>query len=218
MVLNPVQWRVPPFAIHGHMYEWDAARAQCWVVTRREGVLKRVGHDLRIVVERFFLRASAEQRTAELSVDSESLKVDCALEGERRLPGALSTRDRSTINEQLRSEVLRTRLHPEVRFTSEALTPALWQALTTAYEFSTGPTAQGTPPGPTALPGSVSLCGVTRPVSVQVRATPQGLLAHASIDQTRFGIEPYRGMLGALRVSASVDVYLQIHSSQSTGQ
>jgi len=191
------------------MYEWDAARAQCWVLTRREGVLKRVGHDLRIIVERFSLTASAEQRTVELKVDATSLNVDCAIEGERRLPGVPSSKDRSSINEQLSSVVLRAQQHPEIRFLSQVLPQDSWQQLVGLYEHETD-----APSKAVTIAGELSLCGATRPLSVLVQATSTGLMARATLDQTRFGIEPYRGMLGALRVSAHVDVCLQIPAHQ----
>lgn len=53
-----------------------------------------------------------------------------------------------------------------------------------------------------AVSGDLTMAGETRPVTVQ--RTPDG--GHATLRQTAWGIKPYRGLMGALKVRDDVEV------------
>lgn len=50
--------------------------------------------------------------------------------------------------------------------------------------------------------GELTLAGATRPLEVQ--RTPDG--GHATVTQSEWGIKPYRGLMGALKVRDEVEV------------
>jgi polyisoprenoid-binding protein YceI len=61
------------------------------------------------------------------------------------------------------------------------------------------------------LQGELSLAGQTHPVEFQVHGEEGGTVtAHAEIVQSRWGIKPYTGLLGALKLRDAVDVDVSV--------
>ena len=59
--------------------------------------------------------------------------------------------------------------------------------------------------------GTLTLAGRSRPIRLQVTETgPGAYQASTSIVQSEFGLKPYSGFLGALRVRDAVDVQVQV--------
>lgn len=69
-------------------------------------------------------------------------------------------------------------------------------------------------PGPSRLLGRVTIAGVTRPLGVTLQidrsADRWTVAARCALRQTDFGLTPYSGMLGALRVKDLVEVKADI--------
>jgi polyisoprenoid-binding protein YceI len=58
--------------------------------------------------------------------------------------------------------------------------------------------------------GTLTLTGVSRPVTVEVRRDGERLVAEVLVHQPAFGIRPYSAMLGALKVKADVLVRVSV--------
>jgi polyisoprenoid-binding protein YceI len=160
----------------------------CEVLTRREGVLSAVGHDLRIRATRSSWEVDRAQRRVAATIETASLHVVCAMDHGRDAPEALSDADRQMIDRAMRDDVLEARRFPEIRVQA-------------AFE-GTGDSV--------VVKGRVTLRDVERPF--EARASREGNWWSAScvIDQTAFGIRPYTAMLGALKVRREVEVRVRL--------
>lgn len=164
------------------------AEVACDVITRREGVLSAVGHDLRIRATRSSWTVDAVRGALEGAVDARALRVQCALEGDRDHEGALSAGDKEKIERSMRDEVLDAGRHPEVKVRA---------TFTRDGDRAT-------------VEGFVTVRGVERPFRASARREGGRWRAEATLDQTAFGITPYRAMMGALKVSRDVAVRVSV--------
>lgn len=160
----------------------------CEVLTRREGVLSAVGHDLRIRATRSSWTVDPARSALTGTLEAASLQVACATKDDRDDPGALSESDRQMIDRAMRDDVLEVRRFPEI-----------W--VTASFEVR-GETA--------SVRGRVTLRGVERPFTAEARRDGDGWTASCTLDQTEFGIRPYTAMLGALKVRREVVVRVRL--------
>jgi polyisoprenoid-binding protein YceI len=165
--------------------------------TTREGLGARAGHDLTIEVTRW--RAVVQRDSGRTKVDAEidptSLEVRAGTGGVK----PLSDRDRADIKKELERKVLEVDRHPRVTFSASS--PG-WESEPDASG------AQGVLEGDLELHGQRALV----PLDVEV-GRPDGALrlrARTSIQQSRWGITPYSGFLGALKVADPVEAELDV--------
>ena len=103
----------------------------------------------------------------------------------------LTDRDKREIAVTAR-KVLAADRHPEATFTAAGFTAA----------------AGG---GGGEISGTLTLAGRSQPIRLQVSESGSGsYLATASVVQTQFGIKPYSGFLGALKVRDAVEVRAEV--------
>jgi polyisoprenoid-binding protein YceI len=157
------------------------------VRTYREGVAQMAGHDLIIDVGRWHAGAEVSGEgtlsSLELGVDPRSLEVREGLRGVK----PLTDKDRDKIREDIVGKVLGA---DPISFRS------------TAVESS---------PGRLQVQGELTLAGATRPVSYELEISPDGRVhGTLGVAQTEFGIKPYRGFMGALKVRDVVEVALDV--------
>lgn len=160
----------------------------CEVLTRREGVLSAVGHDLRIRATRSAWAVDVARGALTASVETASLQVACAMKHDRDDAGALSDSDRQMIDRAMRDDVLEVRRFPEIRVEA-------------SFERS-GDRAK--------VKGRVTLRGVERPFEAEASRDGEWWAAACTLDQTDFGIRPYTAMLGALKVRREVVVRVRL--------
>jgi polyisoprenoid-binding protein YceI len=159
--------------------------------THRDGIAAQAGHDLTIEAPRW---AGEVVLANDLTPVSLTAKVDVSalavLEGSGGIR-PLTDRDKREIAVTAR-KVLSADRHPELTFT--------------ATTFEVGPDgASGT------IAGTLSLAGRSGPQRLQVSQTAPGQYrATTTVRQTDFGIKPYSGFLGALKVSDAVDVEVEL--------
>jgi polyisoprenoid-binding protein YceI len=156
---------------------------ECRLYTLREGALAAVGHDLALRATRWSVDVQREARTVTARVQAASVEVLCARRDGADDPGALSAGDRAKIDRSARGDVLQVERFPEVVFEGR------WAG-----------------DDPSAVEGSLTLCGVTRPLTARVTRSAGRVVCTASVHQPTWGIKPYSAMLGALRVQAEVTV------------
>ncbi len=159
--------------------------ASCEILTFKEGVLSPVAHDLLLRVTRFEVQVDPAAPAVSAWFDAASLRVVHALRGGQPLPGALRPGDVGEIEAIVRRTVLRADRHPEIRFAS---------------------TAVASHDGGYEVRGRLTIGAATRELVLAVRREADRLATEVRLRQPDFGIQPYRAMLGALRVQPNVVV------------
>ena len=173
------------------MPSYEAAHARCFVYIFREGLLARVGHDLALEVRRLRIDVAGDRQRVEASFDPTSLAVVAAVRDGRHDPRALSPGDRRDIERHI-LEVLEPSRYPDIRFVS------------TSVEAGTSAAS---------VRGELALHGVTRPVALRAQRAADVWQSELWLHQPDFGIEPYRGLMGTLRVKADVRVEVRLPAS-----
>ena len=157
--------------------------ASLQVKTYREGMAAKVGHDLVIDVTRWDATVDLTAWTVELNADPRSLEVR---EGVRGLK-PLSDKDRSEIHRNIDDKVLRGQ---PIAFRS------------TAARLSEAD-------GRLVVEGQLTMAGTTRPVTLQLDVGADGRVGGTiPLTQSDWGIKPYRGLMGALKVRDSLEIVL----------
>lgn len=172
------------------MPSYDEARAECWVFTYKQGLLSPMAHDLRLRVGRFRIELDEAEPRISASFDASSLYVDTAMRDGAESPEALSAADKNKIARQIREEVLHADAHPSISFHSTRLTARA----DGGYEVA----------------GQLTLHGVTRPLLASTSLVGGRQQLELALHQPHFGIEPYRALLGALKIESDVRVRLVV--------
>jgi polyisoprenoid-binding protein YceI len=168
------------------VHELGPENATLVVKTYREGVAAKAGHDLIIEVQRWEATLDlAEDATAsrlELSADPRSLHPREGLRGIK----PLSDRDRGEIRMNIEEKVLGS---DQISFRSTAMEPA---------------------GGRISVRGELTLRGQARPADFELEVGDDGqVTGSAELVQSDWGIKPYRGLMGALKVRDSLEVVFQ---------
>jgi hypothetical protein len=156
------------------------------VRTYREGLAQKVGHDLIIEVERW--DAAAEVRedgslsAVQLNADPHSLRVREGLHGVK----PLTDKDRADIGKTIDEKILGGR---PIAFRSTAVEPDS---------------------GRLTVRGELELAGTRRPASFELSAADGRVRGTLPVTQSEWGIKPYRGMMGALKVRDTIEVVLDV--------
>jgi polyisoprenoid-binding protein YceI len=155
------------------------------VRTYREGVAAKVGHDLVIEVTRWEatvdIAAEPASSAVQLSADPRSLQVREGLRGVK----PLTDKDRSEIRKNIDEKLLRGQ---PISFRSSAVN------LTDAD-------------GRLVIEGALTMAGSTRPITAQLSVATDGRVSGTiPLTQSAWGIKPYRGLMGALKVRDELEI------------
>lgn len=143
----------------------------------KEGLLSRLGHDLRLSLHRFDVELADGKLTARFFPDS--LVVDGAIRRGHLDTAALSDADREKIHRAICTEILFTARHPEATLEADV---------------------REDPEG-VRVEGNLTLVGSRRSLpDIVVRRRGGRLEAAFSLVPSRWGIKPYRALGGALRL------------------
>jgi polyisoprenoid-binding protein YceI len=173
-------------------YALGPHNAKLQVLTYREGVAARVGHDLVLDVTRWEAKVDVAADPAgsavELRADPRSLEVREGRRGVKPLTG----KDRAEIRRNIDDKVL----HGEpIGFRSTAV--RLDEAA-----------------GRLDVDGELMIAGRTRAISAQLAIDHEWRIAGTvSLAQSDWGIKPYRGLMGALKVRDEVELMLEARLS-----
>jgi polyisoprenoid-binding protein YceI len=175
---------VPRMVLPAGTHRFGPDNATLQVKTYREGVAAKAGHDLVIDVTRWDATVEVADEpagsTIELNADPRSLEVREGVRGVK----PLTDKDRLEIRKNIDAKVLGS--HP-IRFRSSDV--RLDDQLT--------------------VEGELSMAGSTRPVSVQLTVEDDGAVSGTvPLTQSDWGIRPYRGLMGALKVRDEVEVLI----------
>ena len=168
-----------------HRFGPDNASLQ--VRTYREGVAAKAGHDLIIDVTSWEATVEVADEPAgwsiELNADPRSLEIREGLRGVK----PLTDKDRVEIRKNIDEKVLGS--HP-IQFRSSGVRPA----------------DDG---GRLTVEGALSMGGSTRPLTARLSVEEGGAISCTiPVTQSEWGIKPYRGLLGALKVRDEIEVVL----------
>jgi polyisoprenoid-binding protein YceI len=181
-------------AVKAGRHQLGVDHARIVLHTFRDGLAAQAGHDLTIEVGRWSgeltLNDDLSPAALEVQVDMGSLIVR---EGAGGLK-PLTDRDRREIAVTARKTLAADR-HPDATFT--------------AAEFQ--PDADGGG----LIKGTLTLAGEARPLWLRVSQTgPDRYHATGEVVQSEFGIKPYTGFFGALRVRDAVDIDADVDLSE----
>jgi polyisoprenoid-binding protein YceI len=184
-------------AVHAGRLLLGTEHGRILLHTFRDGLAAQAGHDLAIEVGRW---SGALTVNDDLSPSGLEVQVDMTSLIVREGTGGLkplTDRDRREIAVTAR-KTLRADRSPGAAFA--------------ATTFEAGPDGGG------VISGTLTLAGQSRPLRLQVRKTGADQYhATTSVVQTQFGIKPYSGFLGALRVRDAVDVDIDVDLSAQSG-
>jgi polyisoprenoid-binding protein YceI len=151
------------------------------VKTYREGMAAMAGHDLVIEVTRWEANVDLAAGTIELSTDPRSLEVREGLRGVK----PLIDKDRDEIRRNIDEKVLHGR---PITFRSRIV-----RASARLH-----------------VEGDLTLAGSTRPITANLDLDAAGRVSGTiPLTQSDWGIKPYRGLMGALRVRDAVEIVIE---------
>jgi polyisoprenoid-binding protein YceI len=148
---------------------------------------QKVGHDLIIDVGQWEATAEVGEdgtlSAVQLNADPRSLQVREGLRGLK----PLTDKDRADIRKTIDEKILRGQ---PIAFRSNAVEPGN---------------------GGLTVRGELDLAGATRPASFELSAAADGRLSGTlPVTQSEWGIKPYRGLMGALKVRDSIEVVVDV--------
>jgi polyisoprenoid-binding protein YceI len=161
--------------------------ASLQVRTYREGVAAKAGHDLIIDVTRWDATVEVADEpagwTIGLNADPRSLEIREGLRGVK----PLTDKDRVEIRRNIDEKILGS--HP--------------------IEFRSRGVRLGDDGGLLTVEGELSMAGSTRPVTAQLSVDDDGGISGTiPVTQSEWGIKPYRGLMGALKVRDEIEVVI----------
>jgi polyisoprenoid-binding protein YceI len=160
------------------------------VKTYREGMAARVGHDLILEVTSWEASFDPATSAIELTADPRSLEVREGLRGVK----PLTDKDRAEIRRNIDEKVL----HGDpIGFRSRTVE-------------RTG--------GRLVVEGDLTMGGSTRPLRALLDVDAGGRVAGTvPLTQSEWGIKPYRGLMGALKVRDDVEVVIDVRVPDASG-
>jgi polyisoprenoid-binding protein YceI len=175
-------------------YRLGPDNASLRVRTYREGVAAKAGHDLIIDVTRWEATVEVADEPAgwsiELNADPRSLEIREGLRGVK----PLTDKDRVEIRKNIDEKILGS--HP-IEFRSSGVRPA----------------EDG---GRLTVEGALSMAGSTRPLTADLSVQDDRAISGTiPVTQSDWGIKPYRGLMGALKVRDEIEVVLAANLASS---
>lgn len=153
----------------------------------KDGLLSRLGHDLRLSVHEFELHVRNKAVTG--SFNSGSLRVDGVMKRGKLVADGLSAKDKRKVEASVREQVLQSERFPRIELEARAET--------------SGDSAR--------VCGSLTLLG-RRCALDPVHVIPAGtnILARTALTPSRWGVAPYKALAGALKVRDHLEVELTL--------
>lgn len=157
------------------------------VRTYREGVAAKAGHDLIIDVTRWdatvVVADEPSSWTVELNADPSSLEVREGLRGVK----PLTDKDRLEIRKNIDEKILG---RAPIQFRASSARPA-------------------DAPGQITVDGELHMAGSTQAITAQLHVNDDGAIsATIPVRQSNWGIKPYRGLMGALKVRDEIEIVI----------
>ncbi len=178
-------------AVKEGTYNLTQNSGKLFVYTFKEGFLSAVAHDLLIEATNFRATLNVpagglNSASVEAEIQTNSLKVICAMKDGQRQYDTLKEKDKADIEEAIFKDVLHPTKYPTINFRSTNI--------------------QGKD-GIHTVKGELTLHGIALPIEFNVQtSTGTDLKGRVSLSQKDYGIKPYKALLGTLKVKNEVDV------------
>jgi polyisoprenoid-binding protein YceI len=183
-------------AVQPGRHQFGPDRGRIILRTSRDGLAAQAGHDLTMEATLWSgvlgVNEDSSPASLDVRVDLNALVVRDGTGGVK----PLTDRDRREIAVTSR-KVLGVDRHPEATYSATAFAPAA---------------------GGGEISGTFTINGSARPLRVRVSETsPDHYHAETTVVQSDYGIKPYTGFFGALRVRDAVEVAIDVDLSGQNG-
>jgi polyisoprenoid-binding protein YceI len=177
-------------------YELGPADGRVLVKTRREGLAARAGHDLTMEITRWSARVTVpDSASGGIAAATLTAELDLGSLAVREGSGGakpLTDRDRRDIEGQARKALASA---AKASYASARVVPS----------SSSGTSVNG------AIEGTLTLNGRSQPVRLQVISPVSGQFrGSATVRQTDFGITPYSGLFGTLKLKNEITIEFEV--------
>jgi hypothetical protein len=162
------------------------AKGTISVFTFKDGILARAAHDLALRMEQFEIALDGDRVTALMPL--EGLEVLGPVEGGVVRAERYDASQRAEVERTMHAEVLRSARHPTARFAGRAITDGA------GFKVD----------------GQLELAGRTTTLSFAVRRDGEVYRARFDMPPSRWGIQPYKALLGAIKLKDNVRVELAL--------
>lgn len=152
------------------------------VLTFKDGILSKVAHDLLLELGRFEIRTDGTRVEGKLALTS--LSVVGVMHRGVLDPHGLSDGDRHDIEGNIQGKILHTKDHPEATFVGHA---------------QRGESKH-------SVKGALTLAGKTQEIAFEVREADGHWRGEVELVPTRWGIQPFKALLGAIKLQDRVVV------------
>lgn len=169
------------------MTTWTQADGTCEVFTYKAGLLAAVGHDLLLRVERWEL--THEDDALHGTFDGTSFSVLGAVKDGKVKPGVLSDKDQREILENIRKGVFNKHRPQSIRFEAEDL-----EETDDGFEGR----------------GRLTIEPNAREVDFEVVIDGDQAVCEITLHQPNWGIQPFKALMGALKIQADVKVRITV--------
>jgi len=171
-------------------YELGPSQGTLQMHTGREGMAKKIGHDLVIEAKRWSAKVNVDgddptRSSATVTVDTRSLEVISGEGGAK----PLSDKDRKDIKENIDKKVLKTDKFPEITFASSKVE------------------AKG--PDSFTVHGNLTILGTARPATMDIALTGSKATGTMNLKQSDWGIKPFSALMGALKLADALTVTVE---------
>ncbi len=177
-------------SLNAGTYSLNGNSGKVSAYTYKAGLLSKIAHDLLIDVTDFKVNVDVPEGgfasgSLGLEIQTNSLKVDCAMKDGERNPGTLKEKDIADIEADMAKKVLHPDKHPTASFSSKTI-----QEKEGGYRVS----------------GDLSLHGTTKPIDFDIDTSGGGLKGRFTITQTDYKIKPFKAMMGTLKIKDEMDI------------
>ena len=171
-------------------YEVGPSQGTLQLHTGREGMAKKVGHDLVIEARQWNAKVNVDAEnltssSATVTVDTRSLEVVSGEGGAK----PLSDKDRRDIKENIDKKVLKTDKFPEITFTSSRVEAKGADNVT--------------------VHGDCTIMGTARPASMDIVVNGNKATGTMTLKQSDWGIKPFSALMGALKLADVLTVKVE---------
>ncbi|MFN3198727.1 MAG: YceI family protein [Bradymonadia bacterium] len=150
------------------------------LLTFREGLLSRLGHDLQLTLEEFSLTIDPETGEVQGRFFPARLVVDGSVERGVVRPDGLKARDKAQIARNVQRDVLHVTRYPHITFEGALSDDGAW------------------------VKGALTMVGQSHPIEVPFERRGGRLQGEVSLTPSRWGIPPYTALLGGIRLQDRV--------------
>lgn len=171
-------------------YEIGPSQGSLQLHTGREGVAKKVGHDLVIEAQKWTAKVNVDgddltRSTASVTVDTRSLEVVSGTGGAK----PLSDKDRRDIKENIDKKVLKTDKFPDITFQSSRVESKGADKAT--------------------VHGDLTIMGTARPASMDITVSGNKATGTMTVRQSDWGIKPFSALMGALKLADQLTIAVE---------